>query len=211
MAKRLSAAFIGALLLIAGCASPPRPVLGRAGPKRLALGGKLPGAELAMKSVDGRSVRIADVRGAKGTLVVVTCNHCPWSKAWEGRIADLGRDYAARGVGTIALNPNDPAAHPEDGFAQMQERAAELDLKFPYVVDAKGAVTRALGASKTPEVFLFDTQDTLVYVGAVDDSPNDPAGVTKPYLQDALEALVGGAAIPVAETRALGCSIAFGE
>lgn len=209
MAVKLGAGLL-ALALVSGCASAPKPVLGRAAVKRLAPGAKLPEAERAMKNVDGAQVRIADVRGPKGTLVVVTCNHCPWSKAWEGRIAALGRDYADRGVGTIALNPNDPAVHPTDSFVHMQERAAELQLAFPYVVDAGGVVTRALGASKTPEVFLFDAEDTLVYVGAVDDEPKDPAGVGRRYLQDALDALVTGAEVPLAETRALGCSIAFG-
>jgi len=206
MALRLALALAPALLL-AACASSNRPVLGRPGPARLAPGAKLVMAERPLASVDGQTVRVADVRGDKGTLVIVTCNHCPWSKAWEGRLAALGNRYAKAGVGVIAVNPNDPAAHPEDGFVQMQERASELGLEFPYAVDEGGALAAALGATKTPEVFLFDAEDTLVYVGAVDDNANDPDAVEQHYLQDALDALVAGAPVQLKQTRALGCAI----
>lgn len=196
------------LALGLGCASGPKPMpQAGAAQARLAPGAELVRADHPMRNVDGEMVRIADVRGAKGTLVVVTCNHCPWSKAWEARITELGNRFSAEGVGVIALNPNDPEAYPEDAFVEMQDRAAEAQMKFPYVVDEGGVVTKAFGATKTPEVFLFDAADKLVYVGAVDDNANDPGAVGQRYLQNALEALVAGRQVPVPETRALGCSI----
>ncbi len=82
----------------------------------LAIGDRAPAADVKMKGVDGRELSIKEVGGAKGTLVIFSCNHCPWVKAWEGRIAELGNAYQVKGIGVIVVNPNDPAAYPEDSF-----------------------------------------------------------------------------------------------
>jgi peroxiredoxin len=91
----------------------------------------------------------------------------------------------------------------------MQARAKERGFAFPYVVDATSDVARAFGAARTPEVFLFDKEGKLVYHGAVDDNGQDAAKVDKAYLKDALDAVAGGKAVPVAETKSIGCSIKF--
>src|SRR6476660_6101159 len=90
----------------------------------LALGTKVPAAvaKTKMKNVDGKMLSIADVTGKAGTLVVFTCNHCPFAKAWEERIVELGNTYAAKGIGVVLVNANDPAMHPDDGFEEMQSR-----------------------------------------------------------------------------------------
>ena len=160
-----------------------------------------------MRNVDGTMVSIGSVRGPHGTLVVFTCNHCPWSKIWEGRIVALGNRYSARGIGVIAINPNDPETYEEDSLVEMQERARAAGMSFPYVVDATGEVARAFGATKTPEAFLFDESGALVYHGAVDDNANDPDAVRHRYLRDALEAVLAGATVPRPKTKALGCAI----
>lgn len=175
----------------------------------LPIGSAVAMGDVPMPNVDGKPVTIAGSKGDKGTLVVFTCNHCPWAKAWQDRIVALGNRFTGEGVGVLAVNPNDPTAYPEDGAVQMKERAAELGMKFPYVVDAGGKVARAFGATKTPEVFLFDAAGKLVYYGAVDDNANDPAAVEHKYLEDALTALVAGQPIPKASTKALGCSIKY--
>ncbi len=177
--------------------------------KGLALGDKIPAADVKMKGVDGQEVAIADIAGAKGTLVVFTCNACPWVKAWQGRIGELGNAYRDRGLGVIEINPNDPGKVAEDGYAQMQERAAAVGMKYPYVVDATSAVARAFGATRTPEAFLFDGQGRLVYHGTIDDNAREPQSVEKRWLKDALEALAGGGEVQVKETKALGCTIKF--
>ena len=174
----------------------------------LKLGDKAPKTDVKMKNVDGKDVSIADVTGAKGTLVIFTCNHCPFVKAWETRIAEVGNAYAKKGVGVIAINPNDPSEHAEDSFEQMQARAKERSFQFAYVVDATSDVARAFGASRTPEFFLFDANGKLVYHGALDDN-KDSKSVDKHYLSDALNALLAGQPIPVAETKAVGCTIKF--
>ncbi|HUK83623.1 MAG TPA: thioredoxin family protein [Verrucomicrobiae bacterium] len=174
----------------------------------LKLGEKAPDASVKMKSVDGKEVSIADVAGPKGTLVFFTCNHCPFVKAWETRIAEIGNMYSKKGVGVIAINSNDPADFAEDSYAEMQARAKQRGFEFPYVVDATSDVGRAFGATRTPEFFLFDASGKLVYHGALDDN-KDAKSVEKHYLQEALNALLDGKPIPVAETKAVGCSIKF--
>lgn len=178
-------------------------------PKTLAIGASVPMTEVKMAGVDGKSVSIADIKGAKGTLVVFTCNSCPWAQAWEQRIADLGNSYAKRGVGVIAINSNDPSVKPDDDFAAMEKRAKALGLEFPYVVDGTSDVARAFGATKTPEAFLFNAKGKLIYHGAVDDNAREPEKVASRWLNDALVATVGGKAVAVKETKSLGCSIKF--
>jgi len=174
----------------------------------LGIGDKIPLPDVKMKNVDGREIAISDAAGAKGTLVVFSCNHCPYVKAWDSRLAALGNDAVARGVGVVAINPNDPSVFPEDGFERMKEKAAARHYAFPYVVDAgSSALARAFGATHTPEAFLFNAQGALVYHGAIDDNVDDAAKVTRHFLRDALEAVLSGAQPATAESKAIGCSI----
>jgi peroxiredoxin len=175
----------------------------------LNIGDKAPKTDVKMKNVDGQEVSIASVAGPKGTLVVFSCNHCPFAKAWEGRIAEIGNTYRGKGIGVIVINSNDPGAYPEDSYDQMQKRAKDRGFEFPYVVDATSDVARAFGASHTPEVYLIDKDGKLVYHGAVDDNSKDASKVESPYLKDALNALLAGNQIATKETKAIGCSIKF--
>ena len=175
----------------------------------LSIGDAAPMTDAKMVDVDGEELSISDVAGENGTLVVFTCNACPWVKAWEERIVELGNTFAKKGVGVIAINPNDPGRVPEDGFDAMKERASQRGVEFPYVVDATSDVARAFGATRTPEAFLFASDGKLVYHGTIDDNAKEPDKVEKRYLKDALEAVVEGAEVPVKETKALGCSIKF--
>lgn len=172
------------------------------------LGEPAPLATMKMKNVDGKEIAIADVAGKSGTLVIFTCNHCPFVKAWETRIAEIGNAYRNKEIGVIAINPNDPVAYPEDSYVAMQARAKARGFEFPYVVDATSAVALAFGASHTPECYLFDKDGKLVYHGAVDDD-KDVTKVTQHWLADALDAVASGKAVPVKETKAIGCSIKF--
>jgi peroxiredoxin len=195
----------GALLLITGLAS----AQDETAPASLALGQPAPLADTKMKNVSGKELSIAEVKGAKGTLVVFTCNHCPWARAWHSRIVTLGNQSMKRGVGVIAINANDPTAYPEDDFATMQSNAKKTKMGFPYVVDATSDVARAFGATRTPEAFLFDAEGKLVYHGTIDDNAKQPDQVKARYLEDAVNALVNGKEIALAETKALGCGIKF--
>jgi len=177
--------------------------------KPLAIGASIPMADTKLKSVDGKEVTLAKVKGAKGTLVVFTCNACPWAKKWEDRVASIGNEAAGLGLGVIAINSNDPKQNPEDGYDVMQARAKARGMKFAYAVDGTSNVARAFGASRTPEVFLFDAAGKLVYHGTIDDNADDASKVTKSYLKDAVLAVAEGKAVPTAQTKALGCGIKF--
>ena len=175
----------------------------------LSIGDRAPKADVKMKNVDGQELSISGVAGPKGTLVIFSCNHCPFVKAWEGRIAEIGNTYKTKGIGVIAINSNDPNANPEDGYEQMQQRAKDRGFAFPYVVDATSEVAKAFGASHTPEAYLFDKDGKLVYHGAIDDNSKDASQVASPYLKDALNALLAGNQIATKETKAIGCGIKF--
>jgi thiol-disulfide isomerase/thioredoxin len=175
----------------------------------LPLGSPIPSSTVKMKNVDEKPVSIRDIAGNKGTLVVFTCNHCPYAKAWEKRVAVLANSYSNQGIGVILINANDPAAYAEDAFLEMQIRAKNLGLRVPYVVDDTSNVARDFGASVTPEAFLFAADGKLVYHGTIDDNRADPDKVTTHYLGDALAAVASGHAPKTTETKSLGCSIKF--
>jgi peroxiredoxin len=167
-----------------------------------------PDAAVKMKNYDSRDMAIADVNGAKGRLVVFTCMHCPFVKAWEERLAKLGNEYAKQQVGVVWVNSNDPV-QAGDTFEALQARAKKLGIEFPFLMDISSDVARAYGATRTPEAFLFDANDKLVYHGTVDDNYQSPADVKEHYLRDALAALVAGREIATKETKAVGCTIKF--
>jgi len=187
-------------------------VLAVAGPAAaggLSLGDAAPMARTTMKSVDGSTTSIAKVAGRKGTLVIFTCNSCPWVKAWESRMVEVANAWSKKDVGVIMINSNDPSQKEEDGFDEMVERAKKLGMAFPYAVDATSDIARAFGATRTPEAFLFDAKGKLVYHGAIDDNAHKPDEVTERWLADALTAVADGKAVGKAETKALGCTIKF--
>lgn len=173
----------------------------------LNIGDAIPQADVKMKGVAGKEVALTDVKGNKGTLVIFSCQHCPFVKAWDARIAALGNEYAKKGVGVIQINSNDPAVA-GDTLEVMQAQAKQQGYEFAYVMDATSGVAKAFGATRTPEVFLFDAAGKLAYHGAVDDNKN--AGKAKThYLKDALEAVVAGKDVATKETKAVGCGIKF--
>ena len=177
-------------------------------PAVLAIGASAPMREVKMMGVNDKEITLADAAGKKGTLVVFMCNHCPWVKAWQGRIAKIGNAAVAKGIGVVAVNSNDPAAYPEDDMANMKTRAKDLGFKFPYVVDATSDLARAFGATHTPEIFVFDASGKLVYHGAVDDNRDEKA-VQKAYLQQAVMSVAAGKSVATAQTKSFGCGIKF--
>lgn len=178
-------------------------------PQRLALGSTMPAGRTEMESVDGKKYSLDGLAGKNGTLVIFSCNHCPWAVKWESRIAAIGNEYAKKGFGVIVVNSNDPAVAKGDDMEGMKARASQLGMNFPYAMDADSSVARAFGATKTPEVFLFDKDKKLAYWGAVDDNADDEKAVTKHYLKDALNAVEKGEKPETQETKALGCTIKF--
>jgi len=207
LARPLAGALLLALLVPGPArAQGPSPA---SGPAALAMGDAMPTRDVSMRNVDGSALTLASAAGKKGTLVLFICNHCPWVRAWQSRIAALGNDAVGRGVAVIAVNSNDPAAFPEDAFDGMVQRARDAGYHFPYVVDATSDVARAFGATHTPEAFLFDARGRLVYHGAVDDNAQRPDAVKAHWLADAVAAVAAGKPVPRPETKALGCGIKY--
>jgi peroxiredoxin len=170
----------------------------------LALTGSVPA--FTLPGTDGHIHSLTDYANATTLVLIQTCNHCPYAQAWEGRIGAIQSDYATRGVRIVAINSNDAVSHPKDSFPEMVARAAAQAYTFDYLYDEDQSVARALGAERTPEVFVFDADRRLVYHGAVDDSRDDTA-VTAHYLRDALDAVLAGQAPLPSETPAVGCSV----
>jgi peroxiredoxin len=139
------------------------------------------------------------------TVVVFTCNHCPYALAWHERLLAVARDYPD--VRFLAVNPNDAERYPADSFEAMKERVeADGGWPHPYLRDESQEVARAYGAQTTPDVFVLDGERRLRYRGAPDSDYSDPGG-NAAWLRDALDALRSGEEPAPAETEPVGCSI----
>ncbi len=145
--------------------------------------------------------------GSAATVIVFTCNHCPYAIAWHERLIDLARDYADRDVRVLAVNPNDADSHPRDSFEAMTARVANGEFDgTPYLRDESQEVARAYEAQTTPHVFVLDRDRVVRYRGAPDgdyDDPNERAG----FVRDALDSVLAGEEPKSAETPPVGCSI----
>lgn len=139
-------------------------------------------------------------------VVIFTCNHCPYALAWEQRLLQVGRDYEHHGVRFLAINPNDETKKPADSFENMKIRAEENAWPFPYLRDESQDVARDYGALTTPDVFVFDSDDRLVYRGAPDADYDDESQGAK-WLRSALDAVLKNQAPEPAETESVGCSV----
>jgi peroxiredoxin len=166
-----------------------------------------PAPPFSLPGVDGRTYSLESFAGAELLVVVFTCNHCPYAKAVEDRLVELQRDYEARGVRLVAVNPNDERAYPEDSFEQMKARAAEKSFNFPYLRDETQSVARAYDAACTPDIFVFDRQRTLLYNGRLDDNWKEPSQVERRDLRRVLDAALSGRATDFEPVPSMGCSI----
>jgi peroxiredoxin len=140
------------------------------------------------------------------TVLVVTCNHCPYVVAWNPRLRAVAEDYAPRGVRMLAINANDAARYPADSPAAMARFVHDQGWPIPYLYDESQEVARALGAQVTPHVFVLDAQQHLRYRGAPDADHQD-ASLNAAWLREALDAVLDGTEPANADTRARGCSV----
>src|SRR3954451_21165272 len=139
------------------------------------------------------------------TVVVFTCNHCPYALGWHDRLLQVARDYSE--VTFLAINPNDAERYPTDSYEAMKERvAADGGWPLPYLRDESQEVARAYGAQTTPDVFVFDSDGRLRYRGAPDQDHRDPSQGAA-WLREALDAVLSGEEPPRAEPEPVGCSI----
>ncbi len=169
--------------------------------------------EFKLKNVDGNFVSFSDFPDAKGFVVIFTCNHCPFSIAYEDRIIALDNKYKSKGYPVIAINPNDPAIVPADGFKEMKARADEKSFTFPYLFDEGQKIYPLYGATRTPHVFLISKkgkENIVAYIGAIDDNSQDEGAVKNAYLENAIKALLENKTPSPDFTKAIGCTIKTG-
>ena len=164
------------------------------------VGDKAPGWQ-NLQGVDGKQHSLSDLKDAKLVVVVFTCNGCPVAQAYEERFNQLVSDYKDKGVEFVAINPN-------DSLDEMKQRAEAEGLKFPYLRDESQEVSRSFGATVTPHLFILDQDREIAYMGAFDDNL-DSSKAEKPYVRNAIDALLKGEEPEVTETRQTGCGITY--
>ena len=173
----------------------------------LKIGDKAPQTNLEVEDTSGRTLTLAGVADDNGLLVLFTCNTCPWVAKWEDRYNGLADLAGVNNIGMIALNPNERIHDRGESMEDMKRRAQKQGYSFPYALDEDHKLADAFGATRTPEIFLFDSNMKLVYHGAIDDNANDASTVEATYAEDAIRELVAGSGISQQETKSLGCTI----
>jgi peroxiredoxin len=159
----------------------------------------LPGA-------DGLKYSLSSFDDKPVLVVIFSCNHCPYVKAYENRMVAIQRDYSGKGVKLVAINSNDEKSYPEDSYSEMVKRAKEKKFNFPYLRDKTQSVVTAYGGVCTPHVFAFDKERNLRYRGRIDDS-REEVMVTSHDLRNALDDILQDKRVRIPDTRPFGCSI----
>jgi peroxiredoxin len=176
--------------------------------QQISVGDKAPSTELKMMNIDGSAVSLNDLKKKNGLCVIYSCNTCPWVIAWEDRYNELYKECEANEIGFVLVNSNEAKRSGADSMEEMKAHAKEKGYaNFAYVVDENHVLADAFGATKTPDVFLFNGNLELAYKGAIDDNSKNKDGVDEPYLKKAIEAVAAGKTVDPSETKALGCSI----
>ena len=183
-------------------------------PDPLAIGAPAP--DFQLPGIDGRTYSLADFKAHKALVVLFTAVHCPTAEVYEERIKQLVNDYRAKGVGFVAIQPNNAEAvrldemgytDLGDSLEDMKIRAEHRRFNFPFLYDGeKQAVSKSYGPVATPHVFVFDQERKLRYHGRVDSNPRE-AYAKVPDARHALDAVLDGKPVPVEKTPAVGCSI----
>jgi peroxiredoxin len=166
--------------------------------------------DFKLKNVDGKMVSLSDYKTSRGLIIIFDCNTCPYSQAYNDRIIQLNKVYAAKGFPVVAINANSPEISPGDSYAEMVAQAKEKGYDFPYLVDETQTVARSFGATNTPHVFVLRNDNAsfkVAYIGTIDNNARDGAAATKKYVENAVEELLANKAVSNAKTKAIGCGI----
>jgi len=177
--------------------------------KELELGSGMPEANYMLDDISGKKLSLTDIQGKYGTLIIFSCNTCPFVIQWEDRYVKIAEEYIPKGIGVIAVNSNVGRFDGDDSIEEMVKHAKKNDYNFPYAQDQKSILARAFGATKTPHIYLFDDNNILVYRGAIDDNARNANKVDEPYLANAIDQLLDGKPIKKPISKAIGCSIKF--
>ncbi len=179
----------------------------------LAIGSPAPAVDVKLKDVIGGERSLKDIASDNGMLVIFSCNTCPFvighddSEGWQKRYPDLAKLCTTDKIGFVLVNSNDGKRDAGDGFIDMQKQYKLQNYGGHYLLDQGHVLADAFGARTTPHVFLYDKDLKLVYKGAIDDNVDDSKAVQKPYLRNAIAAMMQGRPANPATTRNIGCSI----
>jgi len=168
--------------------------------------------EFTLPDTTGTSVSLSDYGGAPALVVAFICNHCPFVVHIREALAEFGREYQERGVAIVAINSNDVATHPDDSPEKMAEELDSAGYTFAYLYDESQSVAQAYRAACTPDFFVFDGDQRLVYRGQFDESrPESGIPVTGSDLRSACDAVLSGQAVVEEQRPSLGCNIKWRE
>jgi thioredoxin-related protein len=173
----------------------------------LAIGSSIPSPEAKMKDISGKEVSFKDAMKKNGLLVMFSCNTCPVVGKYQSRTLETGKFALDNEIGVIVLNSNEATRGDGDSFDDMKQYAKEQGYSFNYVLDKNSVMADAFGATRTPELFLFDKNGKLAYHGAIDDNPNGPERVTRQHAKLAMQEMLDGKPVSTATTRFTGCGI----
>lgn len=175
--------------------------------EKLALGTQAPDFKLPDVS-SGKEFSLKDFEGERALMVVFICRHCPYVQHVKKALAQLGKDYEGKSVQIVAISSNDATAYPEDAPESLKEMAAEEGFTFPFLYDESQAVAKAYTAKATPDTFIFDGAQKLVYRGQFDDTrPKGDKEATGADVRAVLDAVLAGQPVPADQKPAIGCSI----
>lgn len=173
----------------------------------LVLGTKAPDFSLP-DVISGKTVTRDQIAGSRGLLVMFLCAHCPFVQHVNHELARLGRDYAGRGLGIVAISSNDADTYPEDAPPELRAQASEHGFTFPYLYDETQDIARAFHAACTPDFFLFDADKKLAYRGQLDGSrPGNGIVVDGRDLRAAMDSMLAGKPVAAQQQPSIGCGI----
>jgi thioredoxin-related protein len=173
----------------------------------LSLGSSTPLETVKMKDISGKEVSLADTKKKNGLLVMFSCNTCPYVIKNQQRTNEVAAYALKNNIGVIVVNSNEAQRSEADSYDAMKAYATRQQYNWYYTVDAGSKLANAFGATRTPEVFLFDSKGILTYKGAIDDNPSDASNVTRHHLHTAIDETVSGKAVSVKESKSVGCTI----
>jgi len=168
----------------------------------LEIGEKVP--NFTLLDTEGRSVEF--VAGSGPAVIIFTCNHCPYARAWHERLNRVGRYYMGRGVQFLQINSNDAKKSPNDSLQAMKARVAAGEFGGPYLRDGDQEVARAFDATRTPEVFVISAEGELAYHGAPDENSDEPK-LDAHWVREALDDVLSERPVRLASTKPVGCTI----
>lgn len=173
----------------------------------LAIGAHMPLADAKLKATTGKMTTLEHNVGKNGLLVMFSCNTCPFVIKSQQRTKQMMAYAKAHGIGMVIVNSNQAQRNDADSYKAMVSYAKKQKYTVPYVVDENSRLANDFGASRTPEVYLFNKKGDLVYKGAMEDNPAEPATSKEMYLKTAMNNMIAGAAINPNSTKSVGCGI----